>query len=100
MQLPHILVPGHVWKSIFPLRFDLILFTHLLDVGGFQNRVFTDETGVQQDDVWAQDGLDHLQELGVFGQTHDPGILKMNIVEAVLSVLFTCTYKYITCMKY
>ena len=86
---PHVLVPGHIWKSILSItsiRIGFVLFV-VLGVTWFECRVFTDEAGVQQDDVRAQDGLDHLQDTGVFGQVHRPWILKMNIVEAVLSVI-------------
>lgn len=61
VNLPHILMPGHIWKSIlsnFPIRFGFTLFI-LVDVS-FECWVFTDEAGVQQDDVRAQDGFDHL----------------------------------------
>lgn len=54
--------------------------------------VFTDEPGVQQDDVGAQDGFDHLQDTRVFGQVHRPRILHVNIMEAVLGVF--CTWRY------
>lgn len=83
VKLPHILMPGHIWKSLLsdiPARFECW--------------VFTDEAGVQQDDIRAQDGFDHLQDLGVFGQLLHPAVLKMDIVEAVLGVLFTWEQKY------
>lgn len=87
-------MPCHVWKSTLchlPVSFGYSLFI-LLDVGWFECRVFADEAGVQQDDVRAQDGFDHLQDTRVFGQAHHPQILKVNIVEAVLGVLFTWRY--------
>lgn len=86
--LPHILVPGHIWEPII-IRFALVIFS-LLDITWFHCRVFTDKSGVQQNDIRAKDGLDHLQDTGVFGQVPHPGVLKMNIVEAVLSVLCAC----------
>lgn len=86
---PHILVPGHIRKLIVSIRFALICFA-LLEFGGFDCRVFTDKSRVQQNDVGSQDGLDHLQDAGMFSQVHHPGVLKMDIVEAVLCVLCTC----------
>lgn len=89
VNLPHVLMPGHIRKSILsstPISFGLCFI--LLDVR-FERRVFTDEAGVKQDDVRAQDGLDHSQDLRVFGQVAYPWVLKVNIVEAVLGVRFT-----------
>lgn len=71
-------MPGNIWKPILPI-----------DPIGADGWVFTDEAGVQQDDVGAQDGRHHSQDLRVSGQLHHPGILKVNVVEAVLGVLFT-----------
>lgn len=83
VNLPHILMPGHIWES----RLVHCIFI-LLDVR-FECWVFTDEAGVQQDDIRAQDGFDHLYDLRVLGQAPHPWILKVNIVEAVLGVFFT-----------
>lgn len=90
-SLPHILMPGHIWKSILSraaisFAFSLLI---LLGAAGFECWVFADEAGVQQDDVRAQDGSDHVQDLRVFGESHHPRILKVNIVETVLGVLLT-----------
>lgn len=90
-SLPHILMPGHIWKSILSRAAFSFAFSLLIVPGaaGFECWVFADEAGVQQDDVRAQDGSDHVQDLRVFGESHHPWILKVNIVETVLGVLLT-----------
>lgn len=51
-DLPHILMPGHIWKFTLPI-------SSLLGIR-FEYRVFTDEARVQQDHIWTQDCFDHL----------------------------------------
>lgn len=49
VRSPHVLMPGYVWQRFLCLA-----------ALGSDRWVLADEARVQQEDVWAQDGLDHL----------------------------------------
>lgn len=52
--------------------------------------IFTNESGVQQDDVRPQNRCDRLQKLRVLGEAHHPVTLLVDVMKAVSGVIFTC----------